>query len=194
MYNDFVILGPAADPAGIKGMTDAGAALLKIAETQSPFISRGDNSGTHTKEQSLWAATQLPLLEVADIDPTKPYQRPAGEWYQSVGQGMGAVLTIANEQLAYTLSDRATYLARRQEGLELALLVEGDSRMFNPYGVIEVNPAKCPEVNTAGAQAFAGWLTSLETQTLIGQYGLDKFGQSLFVPDSAAWNAAKVAK
>lgn len=191
MYNDFVILGPASDPAGIKGMTDAGAALIKISETQSPFISRGDNSGTHTKEQSLWEATGLTLIEAADVDPTKPYKRPEGEWYQSVGQGMGAVLTIANEQQAYTLSDRATYLARKLEGTELEILVEGDSRLFNPYGVIEVNPEKCPNVNAAGAHAFVEWMTSLETQTLISQFGADKFGQPLFVPDSTAWNAAK---
>lgn len=191
MYNDFVILGPPSDPAGIKGMTDAGAAFKKIAETQSPFISRGDNSGTHTKEQSMWEATGLTLLEAADIDPTKPYKRPEGDWYQSVGQGMGAVLTIANEQQAYTLSDRATYLARTLEGTELEIMVEGDSRLFNPYGVIEVNPEKCPAVNTTGAHAFVEWLTSLETQQLISQFGAAEFGQSLFVPDSTTWKAAK---
>jgi tungstate transport system substrate-binding protein len=191
MYNDFVIIGPSSDPAGIKGLTDAAAAFNKIAETQSPFISRGDNSGTHTKEQSVWEATGLPLVETADVDPTKPYKRPEGDWYQSVGQGMGAVLTIANEQQAYTLSDRATYLARQLEGTELDILAEGDSRLFNPYGVIEVNPAKCPSVNTAGAQAFVEWLTSLETQTLISQFGVAEFGQSLFIPDSAAWRVAK---
>jgi tungstate transport system substrate-binding protein len=191
MYNDFVILGPAADPAGIKGMTDAGAAFLKIAETQSPFISRGDNSGTHTKEQSIWTASGLTLIEAADVDPTKPYKRPEGDWYQSVGQGMGAVLTIANEQQAYTLSDRATYLARQLEGTELEILVEGDSRLFNPYGVIEVNPEKCPAINVAGAHTFVEWLTSLETQTLISQFGVEEFGQSLFIPDSEAWRAAK---
>jgi tungstate transport system substrate-binding protein len=191
MYNDFVILGPSSDPAGIRGMTDAAAAFNKIAETQSPFISRGDNSGTHTKEQSIWEATGLPLVEAADIDPARPYQRPEGDWYQSVGQGMGAVLTMANEQLAYTLSDRSTYLARQLEGTELEVLVEGDSRLFNPYGVIQVNPANCPNVNAAGAQAFADWLTSLEAQTLISQYGVETYGQPLFIPDSAAWNAAK---
>jgi tungstate transport system substrate-binding protein len=104
---------------------------------------------------------------------------------------MGAVLTIANEQQAYTLSDRATYLARQLEGTELEILVEGDSRLFNPYGVIEVNPEKCPNVNAAGAQAFVEWLTSLETQQLISQFGVEEFGQPLFVPDSEAWNAAK---
>ncbi len=191
MYNDFVVVGPPADPAGLRGMTDAAAAFTKIAETQSPFISRGDNSGTHSKEQSIWEASGLPLIEAAEIDSAKPYKRPEGDWYQSVGQGMGAVLTIANEQLAYTLSDRATYLARKLEGTDLEILVEGDSRLFNPYGVIQVNPEKCPNVNAAGAEAFIDWMTSLETQTLISQFGADKFGKPLFVPDSAAWRAAK---
>ncbi len=191
MYNDFIIVGPPGDPAGIRGMTDSAAALIKIAESQSPFISRGDNSGTHTKEQSLWEATGLTLIEAAEIDPTKPYKRPEGDWYQSVGQGMGAVLTIANEQLAYTLSDRATYLARKLEGTDLEILVEGDSRLFNPYGVIMVNPEKCSNVNAAGAQAFVDWMTSLETQTLISQFGAAEFGQPLFAPNSEAWRAAK---
>lgn len=192
MYNDFVIVGPASDPAGIAGMTDVAAALTKIAETQSPFISRGDDSGTHTKEQGLWQATNVPLTEAASLKGgDKTFVRPEGEWYQSVGQGMGATLTVANEQLAYTLSDRGTYLARKQEGLDLEILVEGDSRLFNPYGVIPVNPELHPTVNFAGAQAFADWLTSVETQQMISQYGMDTFGQPLFVPDSAAWNAAK---
>ena len=191
MYNDFVIVGGPADPAGVRGMTDAAAALIKIAQSQSPFISRGDSSGTHTKEQSLWEATGLTLIAAAEIDPTKPYKRPEGDWYQSVGQGMGAVMTIANEQLAYTLSDRATYLARKLVGTELEILVEGDSRLFNPYGVIQVNPEKCPNVNAAGAETFLDWMTSLETQALISQFGVDEFGQPLFVPDSAAWRAAK---
>lgn len=192
MYNDFIIVGPPSDPAGIKGMTDAGAAFGKLAAAQSIFISRGDNSGTHTKEISIWEASQLPLIEASSvISPEKKVKQPEGDWYQSVGQGMGAVLTIAGEQQAYTLSDRATFLARKQAGLDLEILVEGDSRLFNPYGVIAVNPEKHPTVNAAGAQAFIEWLTSVETQKLISQYGQDKFGQSLFVPDSAAWNAAK---
>lgn len=192
MYNDFVIVGPAADPAGIAGMADVAAALTKVAETESPFISRGDDSGTHTKEQGLWQATNVALTESASLSGgDKTFVRPEGEWYQSVGQGMGATLTVANEQLAYTLSDRATYLARKQEGLDLEILVEGDSRLFNPYGVIPVNPELHPTVNFAGAQAFADWLTSVETQQVISGYGLDTFGQPLFVPDSAAWNAAK---
>ncbi len=192
MYNDFIIVGPPSDPAGIKGMSDAGAAFSKIAEMKSPFISRGDNSGTHTKEISIWEASKLPLIEASSvISPERKVKQPEGDWYQSVGQGMGAVLTIASEQQAYTLSDRATFLARKQEGLDLEILVEGDSRLFNPYGVIAVNPEKHPTVNAAGAQAFIEWITSVETQKLISQYGLDKFGQSLFIPDSAAWNAAK---
>jgi len=192
MYNDFVIVGPAADPAGIKGMTDVGAALAKIAETGSTFISRGDDSGTHTKEQSLWQASGMPLVEAANLTSAdKTFVKPEGDWYQSVGQGMGATLTVADEQQAYTLSDRATFLARTLEGIDLEIIVEGDSRLFNPYGVIAVNPELHPNVNAAGAEAFIEWLTSLETQQMISQFGVDKFGQPLFVPDSEAWNAAQ---
>jgi tungstate transport system substrate-binding protein len=192
MYNDFVIVGPAADPAGIKGMTDVGAALAKIAETGSTFISRGDDSGTHTKEQALWQASGVPLVEAASLtNADKTFVKPEGDWYLSVGQGMGATLTVADEQQAYTLSDRATFLARTLEGIDLEILVEGDSRLFNPYGVIAVNPELHPNVNAAGAEAFIEWLTSLETQQLISQFGVEEFGQPLFVPDSAAWNAAK---
>lgn len=192
MYNDFVIVGPAADPANIRDMTDAVAALSQIADTQQLFISRGDDSGTHTKEQTLWRASTIPLVDTPSLSSAdKTFVKPEGEWYQSVGQGMGATLTIANEQQAYTLSDRATFLARTLEGIDLEILVEGDSRLFNPYGVIAVNPEKHPTVNTAGAQAFSEWLTSLETQVLISQFGVDKFGQPLFVPDSEAWRAAQ---
>lgn len=192
MYNDFVIVGPPADPAEVRGMTDVAAALTKIAETQSAFISRGDESGTHTKEQNLWQATTIPLNEAESITSAdKTYVRPEGEWYQSVGQGMGATLTIANEQQAYTLSDRATYLARTLEDIDLEILVAGDSRLFNPYGVIALNPDLHPTVNTIGANAFIAWLTSLETQQLITLFGVERFGQPLFVPDSEAWNVAK---
>src|SRR6185295_16624760 len=121
----------------------------------SIFISRGDNSGTHTKELSTWEATGLPLVDATGtVSPSLSFKRPEGDWYQSVGHGMGAVLTIANEQQAYTLSDRATYLTRTLQGTDLQIMVEGDSRLFNPYGVIEVNPEKCPSVNAAGAHAF----------------------------------------
>ncbi len=192
MYNDFVIVGPATDPAGVAGMTDATAALAKIAEAESTFVSRGDDSGTHIKEQGLWEASGVAMIEAVSIkNADKTYIRPEGDWYQSVGQGMGATLTMADEQRAYTLSDRATYLARTLEGIDLEILVEGDSRLFNPYGVIQVNPELHPNVNAAGAETFIEWLTSVETQQLIGQFGIEQFGMPLFVPDSAAWNAAK---
>ena len=175
MYNDFIIVGPASDPAGIKGGTSAVEAFQKIVQTQSPFISRGDDSGTHSKEKSIWKA--------AEIEPT-------GDWYVSAGQGMGAVLTMADEQQAYTLSDRATYLARTLEGLQLEILVEGDPLLFNPYGVLAVNPDKGPHIKAELANAFIDWIISVPTQEKIGQFGVDKFGQSLFVPDSAPWRAA----
>lgn len=173
MYNDFVIVGPAADPAGIKGMTDAAAALARIAETGSTFVSRGDDSGTHTKEKAIWAAAGI---------------TPAGDWYVSAGQGMGEVLTMSEEMGAYTLSDRATYAARQAQGLALDVLVEGDPVLFNPYGVIPVNPEKHPNVNAELAQAFANWITSLETQELIASFQVN--GQTLFTPDSETWRAA----
>ena len=172
MYNDFVILGPESDPAGIKGITSAAEAFKKLAEMQSTFISRGDESGTHTKELAIWKAAGL---------------EPAGDWYVSAGQGMGEVLTMANEQQAYTLSDRATYLARRKEGLDLAILVEGDKALFNPYGVIAVNPEKNPAIQAALASQLIDWLISVPTQEKIGQFGLADFGQPLFVPDSEPW-------
>ncbi|MCB0155020.1 MAG: substrate-binding domain-containing protein, partial [Anaerolineae bacterium] len=144
------------------------------------------------KEQSLWKGTGLSLVETPGLsNPDAVVTKPEGEWYQSVGQGMGATLTVAAEQQGYTLSDRATFLARSLEGIDLEILVEGDSRMFNPYGVIAVNPELHPTVNTAGAEAFIEWITSVETQQLISQFGVAEFGQPLFVPDSAAWNAAK---
>ncbi|GAB4410390.1 MAG: substrate-binding domain-containing protein [Anaerolineae bacterium] len=173
MFNDFVIVGPAADPAGIRGMADAAAAFARIAETGSPFVSRGDDSGTHTKEQAIWAAAGI---------------TPAGDWYVSAGQGMGEVLTMSEEMGAYTLSDRATYAARQANGLTLEILVEGDPVLFNPYGVIPVNPQKHPNVNAELAQAFAEWITSLETQELIASFQVN--GQTLFTPDSEAWRAA----
>jgi tungstate transport system substrate-binding protein len=178
MYNDFVIVGPEADPAGIKGMKDAAAALAKIAEAQAPFVSRGDDSGTHTKEKAIWAAASI---------------EPAGDWYISAGQGMGAVLTMADEQQAYTLSDRATYLARTLEGTELKILVEGDPILFNPYGVIAVNPNKGAHIKADLATQFIDWLVSLPTQEKIAKFGVDKFGAPLFTPDSTAWREAHPA-
>jgi tungstate transport system substrate-binding protein len=173
MYNDFVILGPSDDPAGIKGMTSAADAFAQIADAEADFVSRGDDSGTHTKERAIWAAAGI---------------EPSGNWYISAGQGMGAVLTMSDELLAYTLGDRATYLARKAEGLALEVLVEGDPILFNPYGVIPVNPAEHPNVNAELAQAFAHWITSLPTQDLIASYERD--GSQLFTPDSVPYRVA----
>ncbi len=167
MYNDFVIVGPESDPAGIAGMTDVAEAFAKIAETESTFISRGDDSGTHGKEKSVWAAAGI---------------EPAGDWYVSAGQGMSDVLTMAEEQQAYTLSDRATYLARLKEGLDLVILVEGDPILFNPYGVIAVNPDKGEHIQAELANQFIDWLISPETKALIAEYGVAEFGSPLFIP------------
>jgi tungstate transport system substrate-binding protein len=173
MYNDFVIVGPADDPAGVAGMDDAAEALEAIADAEATFVSRGDDSGTHTKEKALW--------EAADIS-------PVGDWYVSAGQGMGAVLQMAEELEAYTLTDRATYQALTLTGLELELWVEGDPDLFNPYHVIVVNPAKSENISVEAAQAFTEWLISVETQELIGQFGLEEFGSPLFNPDSEPWH------
>jgi len=172
MYNDYIVVGTSADPAGIMGSTDAAQSFTKIAESQSPFVSRGDDSGTHSKEKAVWKAAGI---------------EPAGDWYISAGQGMGAVLTMANEKLAYTLSDRATYLARTLEGTELVILTEGDPILFNPYGVIAVNPAKNDKIQNDLANRFIDWLISVPTQEKIGQFGVDKFGAPLFTPDSPPW-------
>jgi tungstate transport system substrate-binding protein len=197
MYNDFVIVGPASDPAGVKGMTDAGAALAKIAETQSQFVSRGDDSGTHTKEQFLWKESGLELQEKTSTITKKgtarevTYVCPSETWYISAGQGMGAVLTMADELQAYTLTDRGTYLARTLEGIDLVILVEGDPRLFNPYGITAVNPEVHPHVNFGLGMSFINWFTSVPTQKVIGEFGKEKFGQPLFVPDSEEWRAAR---
>jgi len=176
MYNDFVIIGRDDDPAAISGLTDAALAFAKIAETESTFISRGDESGTHAKELQIWEKAGL---------------EPKGSWYVSAGAGMGAVLTMAQEKGAYTLTDRGTYLVRTLEGLDLPLLVEADPILFNPYGVIVVSPERHPGVNSALAQKFVEWLTSVETQEMIGQFGVVEFGQPLFTPDSEEWRASQ---
>jgi tungstate transport system substrate-binding protein len=175
MYNDFIILGPPADPAGILGRNRASKALELIAQAEAPFVSRGDDSGTHVKEKEIWAEANI---------------EPAGNWYIAAGQGMGAVLTMADEQQAYTLSDRATYLARTLEGTSLVILVEGDPILFNPYGVIAVNPNKGAHINADLANTFIDWFVSLEIQTKIAEFGAAEFGQSLFIPDSTAWREA----
>lgn len=173
MYNDFIIVGPSEDPAGIRGMTVATEALAKIAESGASFVSRGDDSGTHTKELSVWEAAAI---------------TPEGDWYISSGQGMGEVLTMSAEMQGYTLSDRATYLARESEGLALEILVEGDPILFNPYGVIPVNPELHPNVNAEMAQAFAHWIISLPTQDLIASFQVN--GSPLFTPDSVPYRVA----
>jgi len=175
MYNDFIIIGPEKDPAEIKGMADAKEAFKKIALTQAPFISRGDDSGTHKKELKLW--------EKAGI-------KPQGKWYIETGQGMGPVLTMANEKQAYALSDRGTYLAYGKK-IELKVFCEGDSVLKNPYGVIAVNPAKFPHVKYVYAMAYIGWLTSSEGQKIIREFGKNTFGQPLFIPTAIPEAVAK---
>ncbi|MGB7875440.1 MAG: substrate-binding domain-containing protein [Anaerolineales bacterium] len=169
MHNDFVIVGPADDPAAIQGTPTAVEAFQKIADAGAEFITRGDDSGTNKMEFSLWGQT------AAD---------PNGQaWYTDSGQGMGATLTITSEKQAYTLTDRATYLANK-ENLELEILVEGDAALLNVYHVMTVNPEKWPKSNYAGALAFANFMTNADTQALIAEFGVDKFGQPLFFPDA----------
>ena len=170
MHNDFIIVGPSSDPAGIKGLAVEDA-LKAINEKSTTFISRGDDSGTHKAELSLWKKAQL--------DPKA--QKPA--WYLESGQGMGATLTIASEKRAYTLTDRATYLANKAN-LQLEILVEGDKALLNVYHVITVNNEKWPKANYDGATAFLKFITQSSTQEVIGQFGVDKYGQQLFIPDA----------
>jgi len=173
MYNDFVLVGPESDPAGVKDAADAGAAMQAIAKAgeagKAKFVSRGDDSGTHKKELKLWAA--------AGVEPTPTPE--ADEWYEETGQGMGETLTIASEQEAYTLADRATFLAQ-QDALELTILLEKDETLLNQYGVIAVTEAQ----NQEGAQAFYDWVLSEEGQQVIGEFGVEKYGQQLFVPNA----------
>ncbi len=193
MHNDFVILGPAGDPAGIQGTNDVAQALSGIAGAGAPFISRGDDSGTHTKEQQLWKASGLSLEAARQTIVKKGQNREIrfvhpdglGQWYFSIGQGMGKALTFAEEKQAYILSDRGTYIKYKfgkQPALDLEVLCEGDPRMANPYGVIPVNPAKYPHVKHAAAEKFAQWLSSEKGQGLIARYRLE--GQQLFYPDA----------
>jgi tungstate transport system substrate-binding protein len=193
MHNDFVIIGPAADPAGIKGTRDVAKALTKIAGAKVKFVSRGDDSGTHTKEQELWKATGLPLktekTEIVKKGRKKSilFQYPdgLGRSYLSIGQGMGKTLTYAEEKQAYTMTDRGTYIQYklgRKQGLDLEVLCEGDKRLFNPYGIIPINPNRYPHVNYEWADKFAKWLVSPETQALIAEYRIQ--GQQAFFPDA----------
>lgn len=166
MYNDFIVIGPAGDPAGIKGQTSARAALKAIAATGTRFVSRGDKSGTHTLELNLWRQ--------AGVTPSAP-------WYIESGQGMGATLGIADDRGAYTITDRATALAFAKR-VTLVTMVEGDKPLLNIYSVMEVNPANGPRVNPAGGKAFADFMVAPETQSLIRSFGVSKYGQPLFVP------------
>ncbi len=170
MHNDFLFVGPAEDPAALRGLSDAVAAMRRIGERHvgGGFVSRGDQSGTHLKELALWRRAGLV---------------PAGAWYVESGQGMAATLQMADQKRAYTLTDRATYLAWRDK-LQLVPLVEGDSFLFNVYHVMEVNPKNAPRVNTAGGRALADFFVSPQAQALIGAFGRSRFGQSLFVPDA----------
>ncbi len=184
MYNDFILLGPKADPAKAGSAASATDALKAIMDTQSTFASRGDKSGTHSKELSIWSSM--------GITPTKEMA-----WYQALGQGMGDTLIFANEQNAYTLSDRGTYLSMKDKLPNLVVAMGGntlaenkDKSLLNPYGVMAVNPDKHPGVKFDLAMQFVKWLNSVETQQKIQDYGKDKFGQSLFYPASAEWKAA----
>jgi tungstate transport system substrate-binding protein len=178
MHNDFVIVGPPDDPAGVRGMGDAAGALRKISSSKSLFVSRGDDSGTHTRERELWRLTGL--------DPGG-----GNDWYLSIGQGMGKTLTFADEKKAYTLADRGTcikYRYGRDLPVELEVLVEGDPALVNPYGVIPVSPERYPRVRHDLARQFAEWLVSERGQSVIGGYRL--LGRQLFIPDAGEQSAS----
>jgi tungstate transport system substrate-binding protein len=172
MYNDFVIIGPKEDPAKVRSSKSASGALKAIEQAKVSFVSRGDNSGTHILEKSLWKAAGI---------------EPKGSWYMEAGQGMGATLGIANERNAYTITDRGTYLALRngvsplRNRVSLRILIEGDRALLNIYSVMEVNPANSPRINSVGGKAFADFMVAPKTQNVIRNFG-KKFGQSLFVP------------
>jgi tungstate transport system substrate-binding protein len=167
MHNDFVIVGPPDDPAGIKGLGST-EALQRIAEEEAPFTSRGDDSGTHNLELKLWDEAGV---------------KPAGSWYQETGQGMGATLRIADQKRAYTISDRGTHLST-EDSTDLDVLVEGEPRLLNIYHVIDIDPNAGPRVNAAGGRAFAEWIISPAAQGMIGAFGRKEFGRPLFVPDA----------
>ncbi len=170
MYNDFILIGPKEDPLQIKGKatSDITAAFQLIRDKEGKFVSRGDDSGTHKAELKLW--------KVINVE-------PAGKWYLSAGRGMGEVIQMSDEVQGYTLSDRATYLSMRDK-VDLDILVEGDSRLFNQYGVIAVNPNKNDKINIEGAQALIDWILSEKGQNLIAEFGKDMYGQSLFIPNA----------
>ena len=166
MYNDFVIIGPKEDLAKARLAKSAASALKAIEQAKASFVSRGDNSGTHVLEKALWKSAGV---------------EPNGAWYIEAGQGMGATLGIANERNAYTITDRGTYLALGKR-VSLPILIEGDKALLNIYSVMEVNPANGPRINAAGGKAFADFMVAPQTQNVIRSFGVEKFGQSLFVP------------
>ncbi len=168
MHNEFLIVGPESDPAGIKDMKEVTKAFQQLAEKEALFISRGDDSGTHKKEVAIWKSAGI---------------EPQGDWYLEVGQGMGATLTMANERQAYTLTDEATYLSMADKQ-NLEVIVRGDEILFNPYGVIAINPEKHPDVNFEGANAFISFITGEKGQDIISDFGVEKFGKPLFTPDA----------
>jgi tungstate transport system substrate-binding protein len=175
MYNDFVLIGPKSDPAGVKGMKDVAKALQMIKDKQAPFISRGDRSGTHLAELALWNRN-------AGID----IEKEKGPWYKSIGQGMGAALNTASASNAYVLSDRGTWISFKNKG-DLVIAVEGDKRLFNQYGVMLVNPEKHPSVKKDLGQQFIDWLVSPEGQKAIANYKIN--GEQLFYPNADDHNA-----
>ena len=170
MHNDFLFVGPASDPARLRGMNDAVATVRRIAERGTLFVSRGDRSGTNLLEQKLWRLSGIRL-------PSE------GEWYVEAGQGMAATLQMADQKRAYTISDRATYLAWRDK-IELVPLVEGDTILYNVYHVMDVNPRNAPRINAEGGRALADFFVSPDAQALIAEFGRSRIGQSLFVPDA----------
>ncbi|MFZ5646805.1 MAG: substrate-binding domain-containing protein [Bacillota bacterium] len=169
MHNDFIVVGPENDPAGVKQAKDSIEAFKKIAEKGAVFISRGDDSGTNKQELSIWKDSGI---------------TPKGmKWYQETGSGMGQTLNVANEKQGYTLTDRATYLAQKKN-LKLVIVAQGDKALLNIYHVMQVNPEKFPKVNAAGAKAFVEFMVGPEAQKIIGDFGKDKFGEPLFYPDA----------
>lgn len=168
MHNDFVIVGPANDPAKIKGMKSAADSFKKIMDSSSAFVSRGDDSGTHKKEKSIWEKLNV---------------EPKGDWYIEAGAGMGDTLRMASEEQAYTLTDRGTYLAWKDK-LDLEVMVEGDKILLNIYHVMQVNPEKNDKINAEGAKAFVEFMVSPDTQKIIEDFGKDKYGEPLFIPDA----------
>lgn len=168
MHNDYIIVGPAGDPAGIKGSADTKDAFTRIAQSESKFVTRGDDSGTHKAELKLWKSAEI---------------TPEGAWYLDSGQGMGDTLRITSEKAAYTLTDRATYLALK-DTLDLEILFQGDKALLNIYHVITVNPDKWTNLNYEGGKAFADWLVTKDVQATIEKFGLEEYGEPLFFPDA----------